>query len=128
MLARTSSGSEMSQNGCAQIGDAAGVVDRVDGLRDGGRLAQAERGLALDQVAADQRADVVDVLLAQALGVGGGARARRPARWGRPIGLPAAMRASISASSSSKPTLAQGVAHAQRALLAVGQEVARAER
>ncbi len=45
-------------------GDAAGVVDRLDGLGDGGRLAQAKGGLALDQVAADQRADVVDALVA----------------------------------------------------------------
>ena len=47
-------------------GDAAGVVDRLDGLGDGGRLAQAEGGLALDQVAADQRADVVDLLVLRA--------------------------------------------------------------
>ena len=54
-------------------GDAAGLVDGVDGLGDGGRLAQAEGGRALDQVAADERADVVDVLGAQPGGVGGGA-------------------------------------------------------
>ena len=50
---------------------AAGGVDRVDRLRHRRGLAQAEGGAALDQVAADQRADVVDLLLAQTRGVGG---------------------------------------------------------
>jgi hypothetical protein len=43
--------------------DTAGLVDRRDGLDDRWGLAQAEGGLALDQVALDQRADVVDLLV-----------------------------------------------------------------
>ena len=50
--------------------EAAGVVDRLQGLGDGGRLAQAKGCSALDQVSANQRADVVDALLAQALVIG----------------------------------------------------------
>ena len=52
-----------------------------------------------------------------------GAASTASARWGRPIGLPAAMRPSISASSSSKPSSSQRRGHAQRALLAVGEEL-----
>ena len=57
-------------------GDAAGVVDRLDGLRDGGRLAQAEGRSALDQVGADERADVVDALVVRAWARWRGRRAR----------------------------------------------------
>jgi hypothetical protein len=53
-------------------GDATGLVDGLDRLGHGGRLAQAEGGPALDEVSADERADVVDALVRQTAGVGGG--------------------------------------------------------
>ena len=70
MLASTSSGSETSQKGCAQMATPPASWIASIASRDGGRLAQAEGRPALDQVAADQRADVVDVLLLQPRGVG----------------------------------------------------------
>ena len=52
-----------------------------------------------------------------------GARSTASARCGRPIGLPAAMRAVISRFVELEAELAQGGGHAQRALLAVGEEL-----
>src|SRR5207302_8392554 len=72
--------------------DAAGVVDRLDGLGDGRRLTQAERGAPLDEVTANERADVVDVLGLQPRGIRGGSEdglreMRAPDRFagGKPI-------------------------------------------
>ena len=80
-LSSTSSGSAMSQKGCAQIATPPASWIASIASRDRRRLAQPERRLALDQVAADQRADVVDALVLQPLGVGGSAQhgARRGA-------------------------------------------------
>ncbi len=102
--------------------DAAGGVDRLDRLGDGGGLAQAEGGAALDQVGADQRADVVDVLLAQPRGVGG----RGQDGFGQ-VGAPDRL-AGVDALGDRgvvelQALLAQSVGHAQGAALAVGEEV-----
>ena len=64
-------------------GHAARLVDRLDRLGDGGGLAHAEGRLALDQISADQGADVADLLRLQAGGVGG----RRQDRL-REVGAP----------------------------------------
>ena len=78
-------------------------------------------GLALDQVAADQRADVVDALLLQALGVGG--RAQHGAGEVRAADRFALGDARVDLRFVEvEAHLAQAVAHAQRALLAVRQE------
>ena len=117
----TSSESRDVPEGVRPDGHAAGGVDRLDRLRDGRRLAQAKRGPALDQVAADQRADVVDLLLAQAARRW---RARRaPLRPGADArsAVPAATRAEIAAFVELEALLAQGVGHAQGAPLAVGR-------
>jgi hypothetical protein len=103
-------------------GDAARLVDRGDRLGDRRRLAQAKRGLALDQVAADQRADVVDLLVAQTLCIGrrgehGGRQVRAPDRLA--FGDPLVDLRFVELETD----LAQRVAHPQRALLPVGQEV-----
>ena len=114
----------MSQKGCAQIGDAAGVVDRLDRLGDGRRLAQAEGRPALDQVPADQRADVVDAPRCCRRSALAGARehgAGQVRAADRFAGGDARCRSR--ASSSSKPTSRRASRHAQRALLAVGEEV-----
>ncbi len=52
-----------------------------------------------------------------------GAERTASARWGRPIGCPAATRAEIAASSRARPCSRKRVGHAQSAPLAVGQEV-----
>ena len=86
-------------------GDAAGVVDRLDRLGDGGRLAQAEGGRALDQVgrgSASRRRRCSPRAGATALA---GRASTASARCGRPIGLPGRdARVDARASSSSKPS------------------------
>ena len=126
MLASTSPRSAMSQKGCAQTATPPAAWIASSACGDSGRLAQRERRTALDQVGPDQRADVVDLLGLPGASALAGAASTAAARWGRPIGWPSAMRAEISRSSSSKPSSRERGGHAQRALLAVGQELGRA--
>lgn len=102
-------------------GKAAGGVDRVNGLGDGGGLAQAEGGAALDEVGADGGADVVDPLVGQALGVGGVAKEgfgeMGPAD--RKALLPAGLDLAVV---ELEAELAQAVGHPQGAVLAIGEE------
>ena len=123
MLASTSSGSEMSQKGWAQIATPPASWIASIASRDGRRLAQAEGRLALDQVAADQRADVVDAPRPAGARRWRARRARpRRGAGGRSVCRRRCAR-SISRFVELEAELAQRVAHAQRALLAVGEEL-----
>jgi len=98
------------------------VVDRLDGLGDRGSLAQAEGWLALDQVALDQRADVVDLLALQANGIGG----RGEHGFGQ-VGAPDRLAGGDTSFDlrfvQLEAELLERAGHPQRALLAVGQEL-----
>ncbi len=112
----------MSQNGCAQTTTPPASWIASDGLRDGGGLAQAEGGLALDQVAADQRADVVDLLVPQSRGV----RGRGEHRFGQvraPDRLAGGDALLELRAVELEAELLQRRGHPQRALLAVGEEL-----
>ena len=103
-------------------GQAAGFVYGRHRLLHGGDLAQAIGRAALDEICADEVADVLDALPPQPGGVGGGVEhgggyVRAPDRLSG-----GAARGDLGFVEL-QAKLAQGGGHAQRASLAIGQEV-----